>query len=319
MTDAVELARELDRVLERELRAGADREMRRMRRVAHQHHVGMAVVVAPAPADEPVELQPGGTALVACVRHQARAVEHFREEVFAEGNGGVLIEFAEAVGVVGLLRRLHDEGRGVLVELVDMRLKPAVFRLAEVEGEGVVELVGAEPDVSVRADLQVGLESRCVLVAQARVDAVGRDDQVGVGKFVIGFHVAFENEFDAERFATRLKNIEQLLAPDADEPVARCANAPALEEKLDVVPMIEGVLDLSRRLGITGAHAVECRVGENDSPSERVVRAIALDDGDAVLWLRLLHQEREIEAGRTTADTYDAHVVVLLSAPTRPA
>ena len=89
-----------------------------------------------------------------------RAVQHLGEQVFAEGDRAVLVELVQAVRLERLLGGLDDEGRGLVVELVDVRLEPAVLGAAEVEGEGVVELVGAEPDVAVGARDQVGLEDR---------------------------------------------------------------------------------------------------------------------------------------------------------------
>ena len=50
---------------------------------------------------------------------------------------------------------------------------------------------------------------------------------------------------------------------------------------------------------------LEGRVGEDDAEAERVVGAVALDDGDVVRGIGLLHEDREVEAGRTAADADD--------------
>ena len=49
------------------------------------------------------------------------------------------------------------------------------------------------------------------------------------GKLEIGLDLALEHEFDAERLAARLQDVEQLLAADADEAVAGGALPRALE------------------------------------------------------------------------------------------
>ena len=72
---------------------------------------------------------------------------------------------------------------------------------AEIEREGVEQLVGAEPDVAVRPDDDVGLETSPIALADLRVDAVAGDDQVGVGEVEIGIDLLLEHEFDAELFA----------------------------------------------------------------------------------------------------------------------
>src|SRR5208283_485293 len=96
---------------------------------------------------------------------------------------------------------------------------------------------------------------------------------------------------------------EQLLASDPDETVSGGALARALEDKLDIVPVIEGVRDLLRALGVGGAHRLHHRVGKDDAPAEGVVRLVAFDDGDGVFRVSTFHQQTEIEPGRSSADT----------------
>ena len=63
------------------------------------------------------------------------------------------------MGLPHVLGALDDEGRGGVVELVDVGLEPAVLGLLEDEGEGVVELlVRAEPDELAFAHVDIGLE-----------------------------------------------------------------------------------------------------------------------------------------------------------------
>src|SRR5262249_21215059 len=156
--DAGELLRELDGILEGELGPGADGEMGGMGRVAHEGDVAAAVEMAPTRADEPVEVEPGGAAQMARVALETRALQDLGEQRLAEGDRLVLVHVAQAMGSEGLLGRLDDEGRGLGVEFVDMGLEPAMLGLAEIEGEGVVELSRAEPDEAVRAQLDVGAE-----------------------------------------------------------------------------------------------------------------------------------------------------------------
>ena len=100
-----------------------------------------------------------------------------------------------------------------------MRLKPAVFGLLKVKGEGVVEPMGAQPDVAVGARHDVGLEDLGVPLAHRRVNAVASDHQIGVGVVEVGLGLALEHQFDTQGFATGLQDIEQFLAPDADKAV----------------------------------------------------------------------------------------------------
>ncbi len=147
-----------------------------------------------------------------------------------------------------------------------------------------------------------------VAIANLGIDAVRGDDEIGVGKFEVGIDLALEHELDAELFAARLQDIEQLLAADADEAVAGGAHAPALDQDLDVVPVVEGALDLLRGLDVPGAHIVHGGVGKHDAPAERVVRLVALDHRHLVRRILLFHQQAEIEPRRAAADANDAHM-----------
>ena len=61
------------------------------------------------------------------------------------------------------------------------------------------------------------------------------------------------------------------------------------------------------------AQVVERLVGEHHAPAEGVVGAVALDDGDLVRRVVLLHQKAEVQAGRAAADADD--LIVVCSAP----
>ncbi|MCY1228914.1 hypothetical protein D9M72_412590 [compost metagenome] len=188
-----------------------------------------------------------------------------------------------------------------------------MFGALEVEGEGVEALVRAEPDIAVRTDDHVRLEDIGVSVPDPGVDAVGCDDEVGIGELLVAFHVLFENKFDAECEATFLEDVEHLLATDTDEAVARRPDLAALEDQLDIVPVIEGDLDRLGRLRIPLAHRLHRRVREDHPPAERVEGAVALDHRYVVLRVLALHQQRKIEAGWPATDTDDPHVVLLPS------
>jgi len=78
------------------------------------------------------------------------------------------------------LGRFDDEGGGVRVELVGVRLEPAMLGLFEREGESVELLLGAQPHEAALAQIDVGLVNAGVAGADAAVEAVAGDDQVGV-------------------------------------------------------------------------------------------------------------------------------------------
>jgi hypothetical protein len=99
-------------------------------------------------------------------------------------------------------------------------LEPAVSGLLERESEGRERLLRAEPDVAALARIDVGLEDRLVPPARPAVDAIGRDDQVGVGEDSVVLDLVPEVVDGAELGAPLLEDGEKVLALDAAEAVA---------------------------------------------------------------------------------------------------
>jgi len=305
----LEQAGELDRILKRKLGAGADGKVSGVHRVAHQHHMAVAIVVVPLLAGDALEVEPGRAAQVACVRHQGEAIEMLLEQLFAERDRRVLIRLVQTVRKPDMLRTLDDEGRGVVVELVDVSLEPAVLGLLENEVESVEELVRTQPDEAIRAGDDIGLEHFRVTVADPRIDPVRSNDQIGIGVLEVGINVFLEHQFNTHLLATLLQDVEHHLAPDTDKAVAATANGVALEVQFDVVPVIERDLDRIRGHRIPLAHVVHGRIGEDHAPAKGVIRLVALYDRDLMCRIQLLHQDRKIQACGASADTHDAHAI----------
>ena len=120
---------------------------------------------------------------------------------------------------------------------------------------------------------------RLVAGADGAVDAVGGDDQVGVGKILrVGRLV--EQQFDPEGAGAVVQEHEEGAAGAAAETVAADAVDGAPDVDLDVVPVGEGVGDGAVAGGVGGGEGVQRLVAEHDAEAERVVRAVALDHGD---------------------------------------
>src|SRR5918912_1094900 len=101
------------------------------------------------------------------------------EDVLAQRYALIRPELVEAELLPGLLGALDDAGARVAVEAVAVDPDLPGARLLEGEGEGVEELVGAEPDELVGAHVHVGLKPVLVELAHPAGDAVASDDQVG--------------------------------------------------------------------------------------------------------------------------------------------
>ena len=230
------------------------------------------------------------------------------EDAFARRDRLLLAHGVEAEPAPRRLRALDDERRGLGVELVGVRPDPAVLGLLEDERERVLEsLPGAEPDVLAGAHVDVRLEHVRQGAANLRVGAVGRDDQIVVAVAVGALELGLELQGDAQRTRPVLQDVEQALAADAAEAVARRAGDGAAVEDGDVVPVDERAPDRVGALGIAGVEIDEGLVRQHHAPPEGVVRPVALDDDDLVAGLAPLHGDREVEPGRSPAETGNAH------------
>src|SRR4029453_6216208 len=93
-----------------------------------------------------------------------------------------LAHAVEAEPLPGFRRALDDEGAVLVVEAVRVAPHPAGVRPDEGEGEGVEDLVSAEPDVRVAALADSGREVVFMEFPDTAVDAVAADDHVRAGK-----------------------------------------------------------------------------------------------------------------------------------------
>ena len=112
---------------------------------------------------------------------QAAPAEVVGEQCLAEGDARRLVRLGQARAPPRLLGAFDDEGTHRRVEGVGVDLKEAAVALLEDEGEGVENLVRAEPDEARRALLGLRPEGSGVPLPRQAVHAVRRDQEVGVG------------------------------------------------------------------------------------------------------------------------------------------
>ena len=182
--------------------------------------------------------------------------------------------------------------------------------LFEREGEGVELFLGAQPHKAALAQVDVGLVNAGVTGADAAVEAVAGNHQVGAvlrGQGLVVGHVGLEHQLHTQLQAAVLQDVEQPLAANAAKAVAGGAHAAPLEEHLDIVPMVERIAN-QRGCGRIGRLQIRQRlVRQHHAPAEGVERPVALHHGDTVRWVLLLHQQGEIKACGAAANAEDVH------------
>ena len=177
----------------------------------------------------------------------------------------------------------------------------------EQKREGVIQLVRAQPDIAVGPGHDLGFEDVFVLRTDTRVDAITGNDQIGLRVFGVGVGVGLKHQLHAELLATVLQDVEQLLAPDAHKAVPARANDFALEAQFDVVPVVEGQLNLGGGDWVLLAHVVHGGIRKHHTPAKGVIGFVLLDHGDVVGGVLQLHQQAKVQAGGTAADADNIH------------
>ena len=307
------------RIFERELGAAANGKVRRVGCITHQHHrhppVRQIDTVHPGATHNPREPDPvGRAAQMFGVADQRVAVQVAREQPLAKCHTVFLAHVFQSMGSPDLLRGLHDEGRSVLVELVGMGLEPAMFRLLEGKGESVEGLVRTEPHKAAQACIDVGLVGLGVPGADAAVESVAGDHQVGLvlaGQCLIVRYIGLEHQFHAHRQTALLQDIEQVLAPDAAKPMTARTHAAALEKYLDIVPVVERVPDLAAARRVGHAQVVQRLVGQHNAPAKGVEWLVPLDYHDPVRRILQLHEQTEIQPRRPAAYAQYIHEAIV--------
>ena len=293
-------------VLQGQLGARTDREVRGVRGVAQQDEVAVAPTgvahrgEADPPGgvgDQPVAVQVPG--------EQLRAAPHARGVALAAcqlacGEG------LEARAAPGVLGDLDDEGRAGGAVRVGVHLEGAEVELLDDEGEGLEDPVGGEPDVAAVPLVQLGAEGVRVSRPGAGMDAVGGHHQVVLGGEPVDRRGGCAVAHVHRQFgAAPLQDGAQPVAVEGGETVPAAGADLAGVADVDVAPAGELGADRGEDLRVGPGDAVQGLVGEHHAESELVLPGVAFVDGDLPLGGQLLGQGGEVEPARTGADHRD--------------
>ena len=227
-----------DAAFHRQLGAGADGKMRRGLGVAENDNV----FVIPLLAEDARELAPVGAVQQQLVTLQLVGVD-LRQLVAR----AFLVEFFETVTLPAGLIHLEHPGRGIGLILVGMRTDDAVLGHAEEIVEFVHRTGRAHPAESVGLVRDRWLEMLGKVIADGGVDAVGRENDIGIGKLLLNLRridAGRKVHRDVEFAAALLQNLQQGEARRAAKTIAGAADFLALEVDGDVIPVGEMISDL---------------------------------------------------------------------------
>jgi hypothetical protein len=179
----------------------------------------------------------------------------------------------------------------------------AVLVLRVNEGEPVEHVVGAEPDELRRCRLDVMAEFGDDLLAEEGVRPVSGDDDVEVVELRERGDRRLEPQIYSGIRRGLLEDLQEHTTMDGRHAVAGEARRLALGAHLDRIPVHAVLGERTGEDRIGGVDRPKRRVREDDAESERVGRAIALEEHDVPIGTRPLHQEGEEQP--TGAASYD--------------
>src|ERR1700722_16737452 len=162
-----------------------------------------------------------------------------------------------------------------------MQIEPAPFRIRKIKGKRVELLFAAEPDETVLARLNIGLENTFVLATRNGRTPVGRNHEIIIGSVRVRVrNLGLKNQLRAETCCALLKNLQQFDSADSAKTVAAGSYLLPFEKNVDVVPVAKGASDLRVGFRVDVFEPVHGLVGEDDAPAKSVVGPIAFDDRD---------------------------------------
>src|SRR5262245_23555864 len=267
--------------------------------VADQHHI----VGDPALAADGRKIAPDGA-----IGDQPMTLQLLREQAFGETCGRGFVQLVETGAREGFWIGLDDPRRAMRRVLVAMADEDAMLGLTEEEVERIERPRRAHPGEKVRPQVDTRLEPIGKGLAEVGIDAVRDHHEIGVANGGIERRdFALVLDPDAERAGAPPQDLQQRRARAAAKAVAADAVRRAAEMDLDVVPIGKVADDGAVALAVVGLEGVERLVREYDPEAEGIVGPVALEHGDARPRPGLLHQDREIEAGRAAADHVNLH------------
>ena len=143
--------------------------------------------------------------------------------------------------------------------------------------------------------------------ANPTVDAVGSDDEVGVGEGIEAIDAAAIIERDPYGFGAAAEDVEKSVPPDADEAMAGRTEDMIFEIDLDIIPVRQGVHGLPGGLFVGSEEIIHRAIGEDDTPAKGVTPGVLLDDSDVVGGVGFLHQDREEQPSWSSTNANDFH------------
>ena len=205
--------------------------------------------------------------------------------------------------------RLNNKGREARLKPIGMGLKPAVLGLLKGKGKGLKRLLGTKPDKAAFTGVNVGLKDIAVATANAAVEAIAGNDEIGLvlgnGHMVV-VDFATKDEVHARGATVVLQNVKEPLAPNAAETMACRTHRAALKEDLDIIPVIKRLQNLFGRVGVGSPQIGQGLVREDHPPAKGVVGLVAFQYRHREGGVTFFEQQGGIQARGPSANRQDA-------------
>ena len=298
-----------DAVFHGKLAARAHRKMDGVGSVAHQNDV----LVMPTGVTDIGKPAPDGFVL-----EQPMPVQLLGKQRLTVRHGGVLVLLGQSGSPPGRFGRLDDEGGVPRLVLVRVHPPQTVRVFLEVERERGKGARGAQPHEPIGPKGHGGLKELGVLGSDEAVEPVCRQNEVRLADGGEVGNLRFEMEFDPEVPAAAGKDLEKGPPGHAGEGVSRRGYDLTAIMDVYVVPTGEVALHGPESLGIRRLQIAAGGVRKDHAESEGVLQPVPLVHHHLMAWIRLLHQDGEVQSRGATTDTHYSHEVSNSRVAARP-
>ena len=147
----------------------------------------------------------------------------------------------------------------------------------------------AEPNVFVLSQLDAGLKRFAERPPHQAVGSVGANKQIARLELIQVSYVRVEPNIDAEIGASLLQDIQKRKSRDTGKIISANGDLLGFVDDIDVVPPLTSTGDLCEGWLVVVFEIGKSLIRKYDTPTESIIRVVALEDGDLVRAILFFH------------------------------
>src|SRR5438876_3638074 len=169
------------------------------------------------------------------------------------------------------------------------------------------EMWRAIPDIAVRARIELWFELVLIVRAHFAIDPIGPNHKIVRAEWRKVQDRRAKMQVHSELAAAFLEKVKNLNSCDARKLIAANRDFLIAMDDIDVVPRLEPLRNCFVRWLIFHFEIAQCFIRKDDTPAERIVRRISLEEIDVGIGPPFFRQQCEVESRRSSANNCNTH------------